>query len=79
MMSMTRMCVLRARGLQVCAVRFSSGAYGAGTSSAAELTAHVFDEVECLLLYDRVLKLPGAFGAGTQERYRSLTDDDGRR
>ena len=77
---MTRMCVLRARGRQVCAIRFSSGTYGAGTSSAAELTAHVFDdEVECLLLYDCVLKLSGAFGAGTQECYRSLVDNDVRR
>jgi len=76
-MSMIHVRVLHACGRQVCAVRFSSGAFGAGTSSTAELTTRVFDdEVECLLLHDCVLKLPGACGAGTQERYRSLADDD---
>ena len=64
----------------MCSVYSSSGACGAGTSSDVELTARVFNgEMERMRVRDRVLKLPGAFGAGTQERYRSLTDDDGRR
>ena len=41
------------------------------------LTARVFnDEVERPRVYDCVLKLPGACGAGTQERYHSLVEDD---